>query len=50
MKSTETSQTDGYYLILNNYMLSSFREFEDYLRRLSLLTEIDIPLTLKQYN
>ena len=42
-------QTDGYYMLLINYMLSSFRDFESYLRRFSPLDEKNFPLHLKQY-
>ena len=48
--STEKSQTDGYYILLLNYMRSSLRDFERYLRLLSSLDENDIQLILKQYN
>ena len=49
--STEKSQTHGYYiLLLLNYMRSSFRDFERYLRLLGSLDENDIQLILKQYN
>ena len=44
--STEKSQTDGYYILLLNYIQSSFRDFESYLRTLSPLDENDIQLIL----
>ena len=47
---TEKSQTDGYYILLLNYMHSSFRDFESYIIILSSLDENDIQLILKQYN
>ena len=46
--STEKSQTDGQYNLILNYMHSSFRDFESYLRTLSSLDENDIQLFLKQ--
>ena len=46
----EKSQTDGYFLLLNNYVFSPYRDFERYLRTLTGLNEDDIQLILKQYN
>ena len=40
--SMEKSQTDGYYLLLNDYAHSSFRDFESYLRIVVGLDEEDI--------
>ena len=48
--STDKSQTDGYYLILQDYVYSLYRDFESYLRNLTGLNEGDFQLLLKQYN
>ena len=47
-QSTEKSQTDGYHILLLNYVHSSFRDFESYLRFLSPVDENDIQLILKK--
>ena len=47
--STAKSLTDGYYIILINYMQSSLRNSESYLEILGSLDENDIQLLLKQY-
>ena len=46
--STEKSQTDGYSLLILNYVHSSFRDFESYLIISSPLDENVIQLILKQ--
>ena len=48
--SMEKRQTDGYYILLNNYLQSPFRALEIYLTNLTGLNEDDIQLILKQYN
>ena len=47
--STEKSQTEGFVILVLNYIQSTFRDFESYLRNLSHLDENDIQLILKQY-
>ena len=48
--STEKSQTDGVYILLNRYLETSIRDFESHLRILTGLNEDDIQMILKQYN
>ena len=45
----EKSQTDGYYLLLTDYVHSPFRDSESYLRILVGVNEDDIQLLLIQY-
>ena len=47
---TEKSETDGYYLLLDRYLRTPFRDFESYLRNSIGLNEDDIQLIIKQYN
>ena len=47
--SIEKSQTDGYYILLMDYVHSPYRDFESYLRNLTGLSECDIQLLSKQY-
>ena len=46
----EKSQSDGFYLILTNYVHSLFRDFENSLRIFTCLNENDTQLMSKQYN
>ena len=48
--SMEKRRTDGYYMLLKDYVRSSFGDFESYLRISTGLSEDDIQLILKQYN
>ena len=46
--STEKSQTDGYYILLLNYMHSSLRDSERYFKISSNIHENDFQCILKQ--
>ena len=46
--SIEKSQTDGYYILVNDYSHSPIQDFESYLRFLTGLNENDIQLIIKQ--
>ena len=48
--SHEKQNTDGYLLLLRDYSMSLFRDFESYLRIVVGLDEEDIQLILKEYN
>ena len=45
----ETSNTDGYIILLMGYARSPFRDYESYLRIVIGLNEDNIQLILKQY-
>ena len=48
--SIEMNQTYGFYIPLEKDLRSPFRDFESYLRFLTVINEDDIQLILKQYN
>ena len=48
--SHEKKNSDGYTILLLNYSISQFRDFESYLRIIVGLNEEDIQLILKEYN
>ena len=46
----EKSQTDGYFLLLKDYVQSPYRDFESYFIILTVFNDDDIQLLLKQNN